>query len=470
MLETSTKKYILMSLFGILLTLTASFLSAEEVSYLKSTEAYKKIKSAIEQIRIIDDHEHLPPESVLLKNGAPDFFDIAVSTYVESDISIIGNTFPHDDRFLDKLLPMEERWKSFQPLLARMKNTGYWRSTALGLEKVHNIKIKDAQSVEKINKSLEKIYRPGIYRKILYELGKIDCVFIYEEWDKGFPAKDYPEFFRGVRYIDDAIIFTMPKHVYDLEKRYHTSIRSLDDLEKVYKKFVNESVESGVIGFKSAAAYIRHLDYSSYSPEKAHSLLKKLLTFTKAEWKRGQALTVEQGEDLINYSMNLMLKIIEESGKPISFHTGLQAYGENEIRRTNPQFLIPLFKKYKNLNFDLLHGGFPYVTQFVELGKSWPNVFLNLCWNHIISPVGARAQLSEMLECVPVNKIFAFGGDQIYPEQIIGHLEMAKENCALVLAAKVLDGSFTLKEAKEYAQRIFRTNLIEFFDLKLPER
>ncbi len=95
---------------------------------------------------------------------------------------------------------------------------------------------------------------------------------------------------------------------------------------------------------------------------------------------------------------------------------------------------------------------------------------MKVCWNHIISPEGARAQLSEMLECVPVNKIFAFGGDQTYPEQVIGHLEMAKENCALVLAAKVLDGSFTLNEAKEYAQRIFRTNLIEFFDLKLSER
>jgi len=435
----------------------------------ETSEACKKIKSSIEQIRIIDDHEHLPPEGVLLKDGAPDFFDIAVSTYVESDISILGNTFIRDEGFRDKSRPLEERWKSFQPLLTRMKNTGYWRSTAIGFEKVHKIRVKDAQSVEKINKNLEKIYKPGIYRRILHDLGKIDCVFVYSEWENGFPADDYPEFFRGVRYIDDAIIFTMPEHIYELEKRYQTSIRSLDDLEKVYKKFVNESIASGVIGFKSAAAYIRHLDYSSYSPEKAHSLLKKLLSFTKADWKRGQALTVEQGEDLINCCMNMMLKIIEESGKPISFHTGIQAQGKNDIGRTNPQLLIPLFKKYKNLNFDLLHSGFPYVTQCVELGKSWPNVFLNLCWNHIISPEGARAQLSEMLECVPVNKIFAFGGDQSFPEQVIGHLEMAKENCALVLAAKVLSGSFTLEEALEYAQRIFRTNLIEFFKLELPK-
>ena len=64
--------------------------------------------------------------------------------------------------------------------------------------------------------------------------------------------------------------------------------------------------------------------------------------------------------------------------------------------------------------------------------------------------------LSEMLECVPVHKIFAFGGDTRFPEAVIGHLEIAKENCALVLADKVLNGYFSEKEAIEYAQRILK--------------
>ena len=118
----------------------------------------------------------------------------------------------------------------------------------------------------------------------------------------------------------------------------------------------------------------------------------------------------------------------------------------------------------------MFHCGWPYVTEFEELGKSWPNVYLNQCWGHIISPEGARQQLSEMLECVPVNKIFAFGGDSQTLEQAIGHLEMAKENCAIVLAEKVLDGKYTEAEAIEFAKRILRTNSVEFFKLDLPEK
>lgn len=43
---------------------------------------------------------------------------------------------------------------------------------------------------------------------------------------------------------------------------------------------------------------------------------------------------------------------------------------------------------------------------------------------------------------------------------------MAKENCAIVLTEKVLNGYFTEGEALDYAQKILRTNIVEFFKLK----
>jgi predicted TIM-barrel fold metal-dependent hydrolase len=162
-----------------------------------------------------------------------------------------------------------------------------------------------------------------------------------------------------------------------------------------------------------------------------------------------------------------MLGIIEEKGLFLSVHTGLQNRDSTDIRKSHPQDLIPLFRKFKNLHFDVFHAGFPYTTESIELAKSWSNVFINLCWNHIISPEGTRCLLSELLECVPVNKILAFGGDVYYPEAVIGHLEIAKENCAMVLAQKVLDGIFSEKNAIEYAERILRTNAIEFYELDI---
>lgn len=447
-------------------------LVAEEVSYVKSTETYKRIKAAIDKIGVVDSHEHLSTEKSKLRKGAPDFFKVFLSSYVKSDIANLGNAFARDKRYLDESLSVEERWESFQPLYERLKNTGYMRCVKVGIEKVHGIEIKDAESIKKINGSLKKVYKPGVYEKVLRDTGNIDYVLVYGKFPKGYPRQAYPDFFKGVRAFGKLVVFTSQDTIFELEKQYGVSVHSLEDLEKIYRKWVDESIEDGVVGFKYTAAYLRSLDFSEVSREKAEVLLKKLLQLTEAKfsWAGGEAFSLEEGKPLSNYCMHMMLKIIEEKGMPLSVHTGLQTWGKNDIRNSNPQLLIPLFREYKNINFDLFHGGFPYSIEFVELGKSWPNVYLNQCWFHIISPEGAKRQLSEMLECVPINKIFAFGGDCHFVEQVIGHLEIAKENCAIVLAEKVLDGKYTEAEAIEYAERILRTNSIEFFKLEAPKK
>ncbi len=452
--------------FLILASLSLSpALTSREISFTKSTKTYQRIRAEIDKIRVVDNHEHYSPEKSRIESWTPDFFNLVLDDYTGSDIQNIGNTFSDDKKYLNKNLSVEERWDSFQPIYERIKNTGYMRCLRLGIKAVHGLEITDASSIKKINQSMKKLYQPGVYKKVLHDLGKIDWVLVYRQYSH-LDKNAYPDFFRVVRYFDRLIVFTEPDDLYQLEKRYGVSIHFLEDLEKIYRKYVDESIKDGVVGFKTGAAYIRTLDYSHYSRDKAEALLKKLLTFSKGDWMRGEALSVKQGEDLTNYCMHLMLSIIEEKGMPVSIHTGIQTTGKIDIRWSNPQHLIPLFREFKNLNIDLFHGGFPYVHEFVELGKSWPNVFPNLCWFHTISPEGARWLLSELLECVPVHKIFAFGADTSFPESTIGHLEMAKENCALVLTEKVLNGYFSEEEAIQYARRILRTNSIEFFRLK----
>ena len=443
-------------------------LEVEETSYIKSTKTYKTIKAEIDKIRVVDNHEHYPTEKSRTEKWTPDFFSLVMDDYAGADVRNIGNTFTHDEKYLDSDLSVEERWASFRPIYDRIKNTGYMRSLRLGIKTVHNLEITDASSIKKINESMKKLYKPGVYKTVLHDMGKIDRVLVYLQYKKYNP-EDYPDLFNVVRYFDRLIVLTKPEDIYDLEERYGFAVHSLGDLEKVYRMFVDESIHDGVIGFKTAAAYIRTLDFSRFTSEKAEALLKELLTYSKAGWMRGEALSVKRGEELTNYCMHLMLKIIEEKGLPVSIHTGLQTSGKIDIRWSNPQLLIPLFREYKNLNFDIFHGGFPYVSEFVELGKSWPNVFLNLCWLHSISPEGARSLLSELIECIPVHKIFAFGADTFFPESTIGHLEMARENCAIVLTEKVLNGYFTEKEAVDCAHRILRTNSIEFFGLNPPK-
>lgn len=439
-----------------------SAIYADGYAYVKTTDVYERIKSAIDDIQVISSHSHLgpPPET------PPDFFDLFTrGGYVGWDITRLGNTFEFDYRFKNNALSVEEQWESFQPIYNRFKNTGYVRSVLLGIKKLHHIAVTDLDSIKRINRSLEDMYsRDALYTYALQKVGNIDLILLY-----GTLTEDHPDFFREVRFINNLVDYTEPENLRVYEEQFDMKVHRLADFVPLYEKYVARAKAENVLGFKCSLAYSRSIDFSHYDLARAHDQLKTLLTFQKSRNRRGQALTLETGVDLSNYCMNVFLEVIEREGMPISFHTG-HTGGNRDIRDTNPTNLTDLIKEYRGVNFDIFHGGFPYVTQFTEMGKAYHNVYLNLCWCHILYPAGTRAQLADMLECVPVYKIFAFGDDigGSFPELVLGHLEMAKENVAVVLADKVLAGYFTEAEALDYARRMFRNNLIEFYDLDMP--
>ena len=206
-------------------------LIADETSFIKSTTTYRKIKAEIDKIRVIDSHEHLPPDNIERKR-VPDFFDLVLMDYTGADIKTIGNTFHQDRRYLDRELSVEERWASFQPIYERLKHTGYMRCLKIGIKKTYDIEITGASSIERLNESMKNLYRPGMYTKILEEFGHIDGVLVCRPWIR-LNTDLYPDFFRFVRVFDSEITFHKPEDVHRLGERYDISIHNLEDLEIV---------------------------------------------------------------------------------------------------------------------------------------------------------------------------------------------------------------------------------------------
>lgn len=66
----------------------------------------------------------------------------------------------------------------------------------------------------------------------------------------------------------------------------------------------------------------------------------------------------------------------------------------------------------------------------------------------------AADMLHRAIEMVPVNKIFAFGGDFIIPEGAYGHSVMARNVIRRVLAKKVEDGYLSEEDAVKIARLI----------------
>ena len=77
-----------------------------------------------------------------------------------------------------------------------------------------------------------------------------------------------------------------------------------------------------------------------------------------------------------------------------------------------------------------------------------------------------RRALDEWLDVVPVTKILAWGGDYwMALEKVYGHLVMARENVAEVLAGRIHRGLMTESHALEVATMMFCTNAETLYNL-----
>jgi len=90
-----------------------------------------------------------------------------------------------------------------------------------------------------------------------------------------------------------------------------------------------------------------------------------------------------------------------------------------------------------------------------------------MCWMHIISPVMSRRALDEWLDLVPATKIIGFGGDYAVVEKVYGHLQMARENIARVLASRIEEGTMTEAEALQIARGLMYENPKRLYKLEV---
>ena len=75
----------------------------------------------------------------------------------------------------------------------------------------------------------------------------------------------------------------------------------------------------------------------------------------------------------------------------MQIHTGLQAGNGNYVQHTQPSQLSNIFLRYPRVKFDMFHIGFPYQHELTVLAKTFPNVYADFCWMHVVSPSAARA-------------------------------------------------------------------------------
>jgi len=183
------------------------------------------------------------------------------------------------------------------------------------------------------------------------------------------------------------------------KKLVHSPVETLDDYLSALDIAFDIAMKNGAIGVKSSFAYLRIISYDKVEKSEARKVFNNGIRHASpTELKTFQ-----------DFMMHTVCEKCAEYNLPFQFHTGLQADNFNVLKNSNPLLLENLFRDYRKVNFVLFHGGYPYIQEVGVLAKYFPNVYLDACWLSDISISAYKRALSEWLEIVPSNKIFAWG-------------------------------------------------------------
>ncbi len=429
------------------------------------SDPYSEIKKHVDSIRVIDTHEHLPQEKERIAEEV-DVLATFYQYYASSDLISAGMPEEEFLKIWDTSRTLDERWEVFEPWWEKTRNTAYARALEIAARDLYNVKGISQDTYQTLSQRMKERNREGLYSWILKEMSNIDVSIL----DMGLYNVDR-SLFAPVLEFNDMLMATDRTAIEAVGRSEGGPVHTLNDLcNAVRAKF--DRLQGAVVGVKIPIAYNRPILFEKTAFSEAEDafnemyrtrLFKRIEVPPKGDKRVPADVGAEKLIPLQDYLVHLIVQEAERRRLPIQIHTGLQEGNENMVTHSKPTHLVNLFMEYKDAQFDIFHGGWPYSSELGALAKNFPNVYIDMCWMHVISESRARSALSEWLDEVPANKIMGFGGDYAFIEGAYGHAVMAKENIARVLASKVDDGAFSIDEAKKYATWLLRDNPMGLF-------
>jgi len=400
----------------------------------------------IAELSVVDAHEHLPPEAEYLafEYCGPNLF---AGGYLWHDLESAGLPANFKATLRDGgYRPVESWWPQIRPYWPHVQHGGFARSLCIAARDLWGIEEINDRTIHTLAERVMADNRPGLYQRILSECCHIRCALTNVL--QPIPGDD--PLLRSVPPIDKHFVMhgslwgkasAGRDRLASLEQLAGRPIRTLDDAVEITQGLLRAELAAGAVALK--------LFIADYQPPDAKAAERE---FTEA---RRPAAEPGYFPALRDYLMDKGLDVAAEAGVPVATHTGY--FGD--FRDVDPKLMFNVVMRRRDIHFDLFHLGVPMWREAALIGKTQPNVSLNLTWCPLISQTATTRTLDEILEMVPTNKIIAFGGDyRVAVQKVYGHLVMARQVVAAALARRVEAGDFDRQYALHLARLWFHDN------------
>jgi hypothetical protein len=392
----------------------------------------------LEHIQAVDAHEHLFSEEIRLQMRVDVFTQF--NHYCRGDLEAAGMTAEDLHFVFNSDTSIGGRWARLKPYNAHIRDTAYWRSAHITLEHFYGANELNDQTVETVTEAIQDANRPGLHQRLLGEAYNLKT-YLTQVADRSADGLLTPVYRSQNRLHsrEDVLAFS---------SILNREISSLDDLIYAASVIIEKIKARGDVGFKMTVFPMR----------KPHLAMAGELF---ASIRSGQVSELPRQNPISDVFYDTTFRCLAKADITAAVHAGYLG----DFRDLNPTHAIWILDNYTNVRFDLYHLGYPYARESIILGKSRPNVWLNLCWTSIISEKFAYESLVEIQDMVPTNKIIGFGGDFAIAEKVFGHLTLTRQTISRALCARIRAGPLTFGRAVNLADKILRVNPTELYQL-----
>ncbi|NLJ33400.1 MAG: amidohydrolase family protein [Firmicutes bacterium] len=420
-------------------------------------------KSTIEKIPIVDTHEHVVSLAEV-RSRPLNVFSVFANSYARLDFISAGMPA----QAWEGVDEPDYIWPIFREYQPFVRHTSFYRNMIKALQDLFGLEEDEIteKNQRELSYSITKAYkRQDWYDYVLRERAKMAVGLLDTFWSVEKFTFD-PALFKPVLRCNPFIwgpAYELPyvsgktnhTKVEIVAKEFGLAINSLEDYLKLISSVIKRYKEAGAPNIKICTAYQRTLKFHPVSRKRALQL-----------YNRVGDLTPEERLELQDFIAHYIIEAAIAEDLPIQIHTGILARNRATLSDSSPEHLNSLFLRYPEARFVILHFGFPYTQQAISLAKMFPNVYIDLVWLPLLSPVAAKETLNVCLDLVPTNKIMC-GGDAYRAEEAYASLSLLRDTVADVLYERVERGILNSGEALQIAQRIFFENAIKFFSLPL---
>ncbi len=430
---------------------------------------YNALLEYINTLKIIDTHEHLPcKEEDRIQDT--DVIQEYLGHYFDRDLFSAGLSKEDYHKVIEEKMPVVKRWKIIEPYWKNARYTGYGRSLSIIAKDLYGLDKIDASTIEELNYKFLKTLVPGYFKKILKEKCKIEtsllCVDVidisYNPVEERSAVCD-KELFSPVYMLKDLIYPYLWTQFENIERQSGIRVTSFSRYLEATEAIIEKAYSLGVVALKNYLAYLRSCKYERVARSVAEEEFNQIFkTKHIPDWHVRHAVV---GKSFQDYMFHFILDIANKKNLRVQIHTGMQEGNGNILSNSDPKLLTNLFLEYPDVIFDIFHMSYPFQNELTVLAKNFQNVFIDMCWAHIVSPNASINALIEWFDTVPINKISTFGGDYKFIDGVYGHLKLAQANVAKALSIKIEEGLFDIDEAKNIAMMLFYDNPKNIFKL-----